>query len=653
MSTSFNQLVNASRVYRYSITTTGVSDSLNGDITATATTITLNDASGFASSGKIRIDYEVIYYTGKSGNDLTGCQRGYEFTGRSGYQGYIGEGYAHADTTAVDQVTTAYSDNFAEETAFDYFQDSIEVGDILWFGRHGWLFNDIQVQVGTALAADAITLEWQYHGYDSGAATPSYGANWKDLTVTDNTTNFTVVGQNTITFDPPDDWQIQYWTSHGSVRPNEQQQCTWVRCRVTAVTNPTEGGANATNEVQVGNNTLEVTGGTSGTRLTLADVYDDDVTAGWGVVTEREQFGGSTAENSLNMSYYTINANLKIGDGSTPTYFDFKNHDICFLNHCKFIQTTAESDSLFGTQRDTYNAGFNGPFIYLQAPITQTEPLLFNAGTINAYNLRLRIGVSTWSSFNVRLDNTNATYIGLNLDLPESQQAIPYLQGTTLRDCVFTGSIRSMSVDANTTIDGGTFWVTGFQAISGYFRYSGGSQLIITDVDASDVYPTYDEDNGAQCHVRSSNTHLVLRDCKGFRYKPNIYWNNYSPTPKQSLQYGLSLKIVDNNNSAIESADVVITNPNISDIELTTDASGEITTQYLYFCDSYYNGSVVGYWDTADTIDYYGNYTITISKSGYITQTHKITMNEKKSLTFTLEQAKDINFSRHGRITTQ
>ena len=59
---------------------------LNGDITSTATTVTLTDASEFPTSGYIVIEKvssttgayesETIKYTGKSTNDLTGCTRG-------------------------------------------------------------------------------------------------------------------------------------------------------------------------------------------------------------------------------------------------------------------------------------------------------------------------------------------------------------------------------------------------------------------------------------------------------------------------------------------------------------------------------------------------------------------------------------------------
>lgn len=55
-----------------SATTTTVNEALD----ATETTITLTDASAFPTSGTIQVDSELITYTGKSSNDLTGCTRG-------------------------------------------------------------------------------------------------------------------------------------------------------------------------------------------------------------------------------------------------------------------------------------------------------------------------------------------------------------------------------------------------------------------------------------------------------------------------------------------------------------------------------------------------------------------------------------------------
>tara|TARA_Y100000310_G_scaffold82643_1_gene79222 strand:- start:1601 stop:3415 length:1815 start_codon:yes stop_codon:yes gene_type:complete len=55
-------------------------NTLDGGISDSDTTITLTDASAFPSSGYIQIDAEQISYSGKSTNDLTGCSRGYNST---------------------------------------------------------------------------------------------------------------------------------------------------------------------------------------------------------------------------------------------------------------------------------------------------------------------------------------------------------------------------------------------------------------------------------------------------------------------------------------------------------------------------------------------------------------------------------------------
>ena len=68
------------------ITALELDTTLNGDVTASATTITLTDATYFPTSGYFVIqsvnadtglyNSETIQYTGKAGNDLTGCTRG-------------------------------------------------------------------------------------------------------------------------------------------------------------------------------------------------------------------------------------------------------------------------------------------------------------------------------------------------------------------------------------------------------------------------------------------------------------------------------------------------------------------------------------------------------------------------------------------------
>ena len=81
-----------------SLTFTGVTSTLAGDEAADQTTITLADASSFPSSGAIKIGTEVITYTGKSTNDLTGCVRG-----------VVGPAAAHSSGATVTQATLSLS----------------------------------------------------------------------------------------------------------------------------------------------------------------------------------------------------------------------------------------------------------------------------------------------------------------------------------------------------------------------------------------------------------------------------------------------------------------------------------------------------------------------------------------------------------------
>lgn len=67
-------------VLPFSVVKTGNSSTLNGDISSSATTIALSNASTFASSGSIRINEELITYSNKSGNNLTGCVRNYYYS---------------------------------------------------------------------------------------------------------------------------------------------------------------------------------------------------------------------------------------------------------------------------------------------------------------------------------------------------------------------------------------------------------------------------------------------------------------------------------------------------------------------------------------------------------------------------------------------
>jgi hypothetical protein len=56
--------------------TTYVASTLNGDLLAGATSVTLTNAAGFTTAGTVLIGSELITYTGITSNTLTGCTRG-------------------------------------------------------------------------------------------------------------------------------------------------------------------------------------------------------------------------------------------------------------------------------------------------------------------------------------------------------------------------------------------------------------------------------------------------------------------------------------------------------------------------------------------------------------------------------------------------
>jgi hypothetical protein len=87
----------------------GLITSLNGAINNSVTTITLTSAAGFPTAGVVKIDNELISYTGISSNDLTGCTRGVNGTAAA----------SHSDGAGVEAFTAWGEDALASSTLID------------------------------------------------------------------------------------------------------------------------------------------------------------------------------------------------------------------------------------------------------------------------------------------------------------------------------------------------------------------------------------------------------------------------------------------------------------------------------------------------------------------------------------------------------
>jgi hypothetical protein len=198
------------------------------------------------------------------------------------YNAWVTLGHIYGETGG------GFSANHAGQAVFDYFPDTAQVNDALYFG-HNPRFDDLRVWVGPPFAAASVTFAWEYWN----------GSVWAALSVADGTNGWTATGQRTIGFTPPDDWRESVVNGVTMM---------WVRCRITAVTGLTEGGANAAEMVQVGDNLLVVTGFSESAPCTFEALHNASVSGAWGVVLRQ------------GLDQYLLRARLQVGDGSTPTW---------------------------------------------------------------------------------------------------------------------------------------------------------------------------------------------------------------------------------------------------------------------------------------------------------------------------------------------
>ena len=97
-------------------------NTLSGTITAIATSLTLADSTEFTNSGIVAIDNELLSFTGKSGNTLTGLTRGIEGTTAA----------SHSTGAEVKQVISAKSHNVLA-SAIIALETKVGTGtDIAW-----------------------------------------------------------------------------------------------------------------------------------------------------------------------------------------------------------------------------------------------------------------------------------------------------------------------------------------------------------------------------------------------------------------------------------------------------------------------------------------------------------------------------------------
>lgn len=128
----FQPMEDISRDYRKDLEDARSTLNEGAALTVDDATITLTSGTDFSSSGTIRIDSEMIDYTGKSTNNLTGCTRGVDGTPAA----------AHDDgSTVIEETTFAAMSNSDYRTNCQNRADERAKAIIQRYGGLRWKFN--------------------------------------------------------------------------------------------------------------------------------------------------------------------------------------------------------------------------------------------------------------------------------------------------------------------------------------------------------------------------------------------------------------------------------------------------------------------------------------------------------------------------------
>lgn len=489
------------------------------------------------------------------------------------YNSWITPSHIYRDEGGV------FSGNLSGQAAFDYFRNNCQANDALYFGNVP-RFDDIQVYVGTAFAAQSVSFVWEYY---SGLT-----ASWQPLTVQDGTNGFTTLGQQTIAFVPPDDWI--YTTVNG-------QQKYWVRCRIASVTSPTEGGANSTQAAKVGDNLIVVTG-TGNNFATLNAAV------------------GNLCEVFMDFQV-RLRARVQVGDGTTVSDFVETKKQVwspCFALSGSYdfpnVTFAVKNNATlrFGEVADlTTKRGKNGcAFIggvgsYRDYCFLWMEPggylEVHGSAFVNVkylgryvYNAKIWDTVLNFGIWGAR--NSDLSRLTINSD---GAPAVLDVVNTTINDLAFNGGYGCWYPS--------TVRNSKFQCSSGYIQKQTGGG------------PTY------------------YIDCDSNNWE--VYWYPVAQNPQPVYrQYSFNLRVSDSQDNPIPGASVKIYDRfGALVVDTTTGSDGKIAPQTLTHEKRERDpNSVPDGYTTASILTTYSPYRLVISKSGYQTYDDKLTIDRKMDL---------------------
>ena len=481
-------------------------------------------------------------------------------------------------------------------TDFDLFEDAIGAGDCLYFSSGAGVgnFADVQVTVGTPIAATGLVLAWEYQ---------LANVTWATLTVVDPSSGFTVAGTHRITFTPPLDWAYQYWSGF---KPLGLQPYLFVRCRVVSVTSSTEGGRHTTNRVQVGDNAVHFQGGSAGSRNTMAGAYAASVAGGWGVIT---RVGNALPE-------YHLNAHLVMDAAS---YNDFTSEMVGLVGFGnRFVLTGGDTN--FGRGSGTSRA-YYGPRFANGWTMNGGTMFAIKAGATPAFGVSYttRMLAGSWTG-GATIQVQAGTYVGMDLQgvgfgLDSAPKITWPASGLVLVACRIQASQRYGVVPASLPAAHTLYWTSN----SYQSPFFDGGQVLYELDGFLDGY----------CHFRGTGGQVNgrLRDCAGAELLTTVdHYHSSLPSGYLNVEWSLWLTVLGSTGAPLQGATVVIKDVDGTTVYSgTTDANGQVPIQYLVQ-KQLWDDHAGSYWGPNNRITTLTPHTVTITAAGYADRTLTLTM---------------------------
>jgi hypothetical protein len=536
------------------------------------------------------------------------------------------DNWSSQDVTGGSQVRRmdAKAQFFADDFTVDDFFVTTQGANTFQYAS----FGGCTLTVDTPIAADSYSLIWEY--WDGSA--------WQPLVILSDTTN-DLQNNGVVTWEVPHDW-------NGGAPGAGANYWSVVRCRVTAVTNPTEGGYGRVRSNQF---YISCSGGTSGDPITFDNIYEYAVTT-----LGRSDLVSKFTDNLGNDCYvfycsvkvvdYFVDSSCMVEWRSTGFWFD----DNATLGYCLFLLRRLPAKLYFYT---------GATFSYvttIELDGRQRAVEYAGAGTYSRCSFHLGAALMRVSA---GYTLSNCKFPSLGWCAPNNNQIVDLgdsyfvgvfyggqyygcLKNATYTKTVWAGSgYNHLFVNFNESITSRVSsntdhlrfrWQLDLKVQDTDGNAIEGANISIADkngdVDGTHAELTADASSGQKVVTVGSTTHLQAGDS----IIMGLGMHNQETKTIDTVDSATQITLTENLTETHKSGAYIQV---VAGRALTTNASGVIPTQYLYYRDCA-GKSTTPYFDWVT----YTPHTLTISKSGYITQTHKITMDEKKDLVFTLEK---------------